>query len=423
MKQIVIPYSPREIQKFLHQKCDVNRFNVVIVHRRGGKTVFAINHLIKAALTNKNPYPRYAFISPYRLQGKSTAWDYLKQFSSAIPGTKFNESELRVDFSVNNSRIQIIGAENSSAIRGQYFDGIIVDETQNISPDLFDTILRPCLSDRRGFAIFIGTPMGRNWFFDLHEKAKTQKDWFTCVFKASQTKIIPKEELEAAKLAMSPESYEQEFECSFQAGISGSYFGNIIEELEKEDKIKDFEIDENLPVETWWDLGMNDSTVIIFAQRRSNGEIRIVDCYENSSEGLEHYFNVIDDKPYTYSKHIAPHDIRVREIGTNKSRWETAREMGMEFEIAPKLSIEDGIEQVRRLLPKCYFHKSNCKKLVEALKSYCKRWDEKNNCFRNKPLHNWASHFCDSFRYGAITEPIERSNWQKPISVNTSYIV
>ena len=125
-------------------------------------------------------------------------------------------------------------------------------------------------------------------------------------FKASQTKIIPKEELEAAKLAMSPESYEQEFECSFQAGISGSYFGSIIEELEQENRIQDFEIDENLPVETWWDLGMNDSTVIIFAQRRSNGEVRIVDCYENSSEGLEHYFNVIDDKPYTYSKHIAP---------------------------------------------------------------------------------------------------------------------
>ncbi len=98
MKQIVIPYSPREIQNFLHEKCDKNRFNVVIVHRRGGKTVFAINHLIRAALTSSKPYPRYAFISPYRLQGKSTAWDYMKQFSATIPGVKFNESELRVDF-------------------------------------------------------------------------------------------------------------------------------------------------------------------------------------------------------------------------------------------------------------------------------------------------------------------------------------
>ena len=169
MKQIVIPYRPRELQNFLHKKCDNNRFNVIIVHRRGGKTVFSINHLIRAALMNKKPYPRYAFISPYRLQGKATAWDYLKQYSATIPSVKFNESELRVDFSINSSRIQIIGAENSNAIRGQYFDGIIVDETQNVAPDLFDTILRPCLSDRGGFAIFIGTPRGRNYFYELHE--------------------------------------------------------------------------------------------------------------------------------------------------------------------------------------------------------------------------------------------------------------
>ena len=299
MKQIVIPYAPRKIQNFLHEKCDKNRFNVVIVHRRGGKTVFAINHLIRAALTSTKPYPRFAFISPYRLQGKSTAWDYMKQFSSAIPGTKFNESELRVDFSVNNSRIQILGGENSAAIRGQYFDGIVCDETQNLSPDLFDTILRPCLSDRKGFAIFIGTPMGRNWFFDLHENAKHNKDWFTAIFKASETNIIAKEALDAAKQTMSPESYAQEFECSFQAGISGSYYGKTIEELEEKGNVKNLDIDDNLEVETWWDLGMNDSTVITFAQRH-NDEIRIIDCYENAGEGLEHYLNVIDSKPYNY---------------------------------------------------------------------------------------------------------------------------
>ena len=422
MKQIVIPYKPREIQNFLHKKCDTNRFNVIVVHRRGGKTVFSINHLIRAALTNKHPYPRYAFISPYRLQGKSTAWDYLKQFSATIPGVKFNESELRVDFNVNNSRIQIIGAENSNAIRGQYFDGIIVDETQNVAPDLFDTILRPCLSDRGGFAIFLGTPKGRNYFYELHEMAKHTNDWFTCIFKASKTKIINQKELDAAKSVMSPEAYAQEMECSFQAGISGSYYGSMIEGLESQGRIKNFEIDNEIETETWWDLGMNDSTVIVFVQRFKE-EVRIIDCYENSGEGLDHYMNIIDSKPYNYSKHIAPHDIRVRELGTNKSRWETAKELGLEFDIAPKLSVEDGIEQSRRMLPKCWFHKSNCKKMVEALKSYCTRWDEKNNCFKNRPLHNWASHYADAFRYGSIVEPINRSDWKKPIKVNTAYIV
>ena len=422
MKEVVIPYTPRSLQNFLHKKCDKYRFNVIIVHRRGGKTVFSINHLIKKALTNKNPYPRYAFISPYRLQGKATAWDYLKQFSATIPGVKVNESELRIDFNVNNSRIQIIGAENSNAIRGQYFDGIIVDETQNIAPDLFDTILRPCLSDRNGFAIFIGTPRGRNYFYQLHQLAKQTKDWFTCVYKASETDIINKKELDDAKSIMSPEAYAQEMECSFQAGISGSYYGAMMEVLDKNGHIKNFEIDDSQDVETWWDLGMNDSTVITFVQRTKN-EIRVIDSYENSGEGLEHYLNIIDSKPYTYSKHIAPHDIRVRELGTNKSRWESAKEMGLEFDIAPKLSVEDGIEQVRQILPKCWFHKQNCNKLVEALKSYCKRWDDKNNCFKNRPLHNWASHFADSMRYGAIVEPIQRSDWKKPIKVNTAYIV
>ena len=142
-----------------------------------------------------------------------------------------------MDFSINNSRIQIIGAENSNAIRGQYFDGIIVDETQNVAPDLFDTILRPCLSDRNGFAIFIGTPRGRNYFYQLHQLAKQMEGWYTCIFKASETKIIQDKELKDAKNVMSPEAYAQEMECSFQAGISGSYYGSIMEELDKKGRI------------------------------------------------------------------------------------------------------------------------------------------------------------------------------------------
>jgi hypothetical protein len=172
---------------------------------------------------------------------------------------------------------------------------------------------------------------GRNYFYELHEMAKHTNDWFTCIFKASETDIIDNKELTAAKDVMSPEAYQQEMECSFQAGISGSYYGNLIEELDKKGRIKDFEIDDEMETETWWDLGMNDSTVILFAQRH-NGEIRIIDSYENSGEGLDHYLNIIDSKPYNFSKHIAPHDIRVRELGTNKSRWETAKELGLEFD-------------------------------------------------------------------------------------------
>ena len=401
MKQIVIPYRPREIQKFLHKKCDVNRFNVIIVHRRGGKTVFAINHLIKAALTNKKPYPRYAFLSPYRLQGKSTAWDYMKQFSAAIPGTKFNESELRVDFSVNNSRIQIIGAENSSAIRGQYFDGVIVDETQNIAPDMFDTILRPCLSDRKGFAIFIGTPMGRNWFFDLHQRAKETKDWFTCQFKASETKIIPQEELDAAKATMSVDAYEQEFECSWVANVPGAIYGKELQAAQESGRIGNVPYDQAHKVDTWWDLGIGDSTAIWFTQNVGRA-IHVIDFYEARNEGLPHYAKILTSKSYLYGNHNAPHDIEVRELGSGKSRREVAYDLGINFRVVPKLPVEDGIHAAQLILSRCWFDQVNCKAGLEALRQYHRAYNERLRTFRNSPVHDWASHAADAWRYFAV---------------------
>lgn len=422
MGVIEIPYKPRELQNFLHKKIDIHRFSVLVLHRRAGKTVMCINHLLKAALTNPLPNSRYAFVSPTFKQGKSTAWDYIKTFAGKIPGVKFNESELRCDLP-NGSRITILGAENDQAIRGIALDGCVFDETQNMRPTLFPEIIRPALADRKGFCIFIGTPKGRNYFYDLHQQAKDEKDWYTCVFKASETKILDKEELKSAQNMMSEDLYEQEFECSFQAAITGSYYSHILEQLEMEGKIKSVPYDENLGTETWWDLGMNDQTCIWFAQRHK-GEIRLIDYYENAGEGLEHYANIVDSKDYRYTRHIAPHDIRVRELGAyGKSRLESALELGISFEVAAKLSIEDGIEAVRKALPNCVFDKNNCHQGLECLKSYQKRWDEQNQCFRNKPMHNFASHGADAFRTGIVGYGAEITNWKKRIPVNTKYIV
>ena len=156
MNEIVIPYSPRKLQKFLHSQIPKSRFNVIVAHRRSGKTVMCINHMIKDALTNPKPNPRYAFISPTFKQGKSTAWDYIKTYSKNIPFVKFNESELRCDFP-NGARITILGAENDQALRGIFLDGCVMDETQSISSTIFPEIIRPALADRRGWWIFIGT--------------------------------------------------------------------------------------------------------------------------------------------------------------------------------------------------------------------------------------------------------------------------
>ena len=275
MPEIIIPYKPRELQKFLHDKIDKSRFSVLVLHRRAGKTVMCINHMIRAALTSPQTNARYAFVAPTFKQGKATAWDYIKTYAGKIPGTKFNESELRCDLP-NGSRITILGGENDQGIRGIFLDGCVLDESQNINPNLFPEIIRPALADRKGWCVFIGTPKGRNYFYELHQKAKSDKDWYTCVFKASQTKILDDGELRAAQSVMSEDLYDQEFECSFQAAITGSYYGAIIEELESQKRIAEVPHDEYLDVETWWDLGMNDQTAIWFVQR-NRGQIRSID--------------------------------------------------------------------------------------------------------------------------------------------------
>jgi len=422
MPEVVIPYKPRRLQRFLHNQIPKNRFNVIVAHRRSGKTVLCINHLIRAALTNPQPNPRYAFIAPTFKQGKSTAWDYIKNYSRNIPYIKFNESELRCDFP-NGSRITILGAENDQALRGIFLDGCVFDETQNISPALFPEIIRPSLADRKGWCIFIGTPKGQNYFYKLHKQAETENDWWTEIYRASQTKVLDNKELLAAKAVMSKDLYEQEFECSFQAAITGSYYGKIIEELEESDRITDVPYDENLKTETWWDLGLKDSTAIWFVQRLQN-QLRIIDYYESSGEGLDFYADILDSKHYKYDRHIAPHDIKVRELGAyGKSRLETALELGISFDVAPKLSIEDGIEMVRKTLPQCYFDKNKTYQGTEALKAYQKKWDERNQCFKNRPTHNFASHPSDAFRTGCTFFGGKVSDWKKKIKVDTSYVV
>ena len=429
MPNIVIPYKPRALQKTLHEQIDKHRFSVAVIHRRGGKTVMAINHLLRSALQNPLPNPRYVFLSPFRLQGKATAWDYIKQFAAKIPGTKFNESELRCDLP-NGARITILGADNDQAIRGISLDGCVLDEFQNIKPTIFPEIIRPALADRarvgdpkRGFCIFIGTPKGQNNFYQMYQRAIKNPTWYACSYKASETGILADEELQAAKEVMSNDLYNQEFEVSFNAAINGSYYGAIIEDLVKEKRMVSNLYDEDIDVETWFDLGMNDQTAIWFVQRYK-GEIRLIDYYENSGFGLDHYADVLKKKGFEYSTHIFPHDVKVRELGNYaKTRLEALLDLGIVGEVAPKLSIEDGIESVRKNLVNCWFDQDKCATGIEYLKAYQKKWDDKAQVFKSKPSHSYASHAADSFRTGIAGQQIELSNWKKGFEINTNYIV
>ena len=406
---VIVPYKPRPLQKELHQ--ELKRFNVIVCHRRFGKTVFAINEAIKRAFTVNKKNPRIAYIAPLYRQAKAVAWDYLKEFTQPIPGRQFNESELRADLP-NGARIQLFGGDSPDSLRGIYLDLAILDEYAQMSPRLWSEIIRPTLSDRKGGAIFIGTPKGHNQFYELYRDAQEDQDWLAQVHKASETGIVDAEELESASRAMTEAEYAQEYECSWQAAIRGAYYGSLIADLEDKNRITSVPYDDTVQVETWWDLGIGDSTAIWFVQR-VGVEIHVIDYYEMTGEGLPHYAKVLDDKPYKYSQHVAPHDIRVRELGSGKSRLEIARDLGIRFEIAPQQGVDDGIQAVRAILPKCWFDKQKCSPGIEAMRQYRAEYDDRLRALRTRPLHDWSSHAADAFRYGAITKGPRTRDWDK----------
>jgi hypothetical protein len=404
MVDIKIPYKPRDLQAEMHN--GIKRWNVLVMHRRFGKTVFAVNHLIKHALTCPLPRPRVAFVAPTFTQAKRIAWDYVKYYTSVIPGAKFNETELRVDFP-NGGRLMLLSAENPDALRGIYLDMAVFDEFGMQNPRVWGEVVRPALSDREGAAIFLGTPAGHNHFFDLLEQARSETEngsdqWYWKIVKASESNLVKETELDAAKAQMTPEQYEQEYECSFTAAIIGAYYGKLMAEADEDNRITRVPYDPAYPVHTAWDLGVNDSTAIWFAQIFRGGAVNVIDYYENGGVGLDHYADVINKKDYNYGDHLAPHDIEVRELGSGKSRLETAASLGLRFKVIPKMKVADGINAARMLLPKCYFDRDKCATGVEMLRQYRQEWDERRKMFRDHPRHDFTSHSADAFRYLAI---------------------
>jgi hypothetical protein len=416
---IEIAYKPREQQLAIHDLMDSKRFGVVVAHRRMGKTVSAINHLIKDALLNQKEAPRYAYIAPTYGQAKRVAWDYLVKYAEPLGGTS-NISELRVDFW--GRRIQLFGSDNPETLRGQYFDGVILDEIGDQNPKIWTDIVRPALADRKGWCLFIGTPKGHNHFKELRDRAKTEEGWGLLEFKASETGVVDDTELKAAKNEMGEDKYRQEFECSFDAAVEGSYFGQILNELEEKKHMQEIPREELSRTFTAWDLGMGDSTSIWVAQLVGT-EVRLLDYYENHGVGLDHYVKWIKDNDYLKAEHILPHDVRVRELGTGKSRMEMLEEAGLEVKIAPRMGLDDGIQAVRRLLPRCWFNVPKVQTGLNCLRNYRRDYDEKRKIFYERPLHDWSSHGSDSFRYLALGLDEGHSTWSKPINSAPKWIV
>jgi hypothetical protein len=389
------------LQAELHKELKAHRWSVVVCHRRWGKTVMAINHLLRDAVICSKPNPRFHYIAPTYRQAKSVAWDYVHQFAGAIPGTKFNETELRCDLP-NGARISLLGGEDPSRLRGIYSDGVVMDEVADMPESVFPEVIRPALSDRAGYAIFIGTPRGHNAFYDLWQLAAEEPGWYRKMYKASETSILDQEELAAARGAMTFEQYEQEFQCSFIAAVPGAIFGRELQKIEEKGRITAVPYDSGYRVDTAWDLGIGDSTVVWFIQTVGRGAIHVIDYFEQRGEGLPFYARMLDEKGYLYGTHHAPHDIEVRELGTGRSRREVAYDLGINFRVVPKLPLEDGIHAGKMMIPRCWFDAESCKDGLDALRFYHRAYDERNRTYRTSPKHDWSSHAADAWRYASI---------------------
>ena len=402
MSNIKLRYRPRSVFKDFHQR--KQRWAVVVAHRRCGKTVACINDLIVKALTEGKADGRYAYLAPYYAQAKSIAFDYLMRFSEPVR-VNHNVSELWVEL-INGARIRLFGADNADSLRGLYLDGVVLDEFADMKPSIWGAVLRPLLSDRRGWAVFIGTPKGHNQFWDIYSNATKDSGWYVKTLRASQTGLIPQEELDDAKKMQTEDQYLAEWECDFESAILGAFYGKEMRQLTDQDRILDIEYDPMFPVHTAWDLGYSDDTAIWWFQV-VHGEIRCLDYHSSNGQPVAFYTGIIAsreaERGYVYGTHYLPHDARAKTLASNRSIIEQLSDKIAlkSMKIVPMLSLQDGIQATRLALTRAWFdHK--CEDGIECLRQYQREYDEDKKVFRDKPRHDWTSHGADAFRMLSI---------------------
>ena len=287
----------------------------------------------------------------------------------------------------------------------------MLDEYAQMPPRMFAEVLRPALTDRRGWAIFIGTPAGRNAFCELYEQAVLDDEWYAALFKASETGVLDEDELKQSRRHMSADQYNQEFECSFEAAIPGAYYGVLMREALDAGRVGNVAHQTETGVETWWDLGIGDPTAIWAVQRVGN-EFHCINYYQNHGEGIAHYAKKLaewrEQFGYNYINHVLPHDAMQKSLQTADTLAGTLGGLiGPEPKVMERRSIEDGIERVRNVLTRTWFDKEKCAEGIECLRQYRQHWDDKRQAYTNKPYHDWTSHGADSFKTGCMFSPDE----------------
>jgi len=430
--QIQIPFNftPRPYQLPLLRAMDNGiKRAVLIAHRRSGKDKTLINLTVKKMLERVGTY---FYFFPTYAQGKKILWDGMDKtgfkFLDHIPVAirkRTNNTDMLIEL-FNGSIFQIVGTDNIDSIVGTNTIGCVFSEYALQNPAAWD-FMRPILRENGGWAVFNYTPRGNNHGKKLYDMARNNPDWFCSLLTINDTKdidgnrIITDADIEKERRSgMSEELIQQEYYCSFEAAIEGAYYAKEITNMRNSGRICNVPYDSSMPVFSVWDLGINDTMAIGFFQRTTT-ELRMIDFYENKNNGIDHYVKVLKDKPYVYSKHFAPHDIKVRELSDGKSRLEKAEALGIKFEVVPSLSIEDGIEAARSALTKTYIDQNNCSRFLDCIVEYKKKWDEKNRVFGNKPLHDWTSNAADMFRYASIVIDRMKNDNSEKIEYKENY--
>ncbi len=404
-------FKPRSYQLPLCKTFEEGKLKRMLVlwPRRAGKDICAFNLMVRAAIRMIGVY---YYIFPTYSQARKVIWDSITntgdRFLDYIPkelvaGTNSQEMKIKL---INGSIIQLVGSDNIDAIVGTNPRGIIFSEYALQDPRAYQ-FLRPIILANNGWALFISTVRGKNHLFEMFEIARNNPEtWFSQKLTVEDTGHISLHDIEAEKAEglMSEDLIQQEYYNSFELGVEGSYYAKYLDKMRVKGQIGVVPWENGFKVNTVWDLGVRDSTTIIWYQVIGQ-TIRIIDCYENSKVGLDHYVKVIQQKPYIYNKHIAPHDIKVREFTSGMARIDAARNLGIIFTTAPDLSIMDGIESVRSSFNRIWIDEVKCRTLIKSLENYRQEYDSKRKVYKPYPLHDWSSHFADCMRYLCISLP------------------
>jgi len=466
---VEIPYKPRNWAKPFHASFE--RWAALVLHRRAGKTTSVLNHHQRAALDDtweaarlRHLEPKfsaaevdellqhrqYGHILPLLGQAKSVAWEPLKRIAAAVPGHKPNESELSIKYprrstfpnrtrmslrgplnpDVNSTTVRLFGADNPDAFRGLPFSGVSYDEYSQHPPNIHGEVVSKALADHVGFGIFAGTIKGKNQLFRTYQAAKGNPAWFALwqdVDKTLQTEegatitAIRRsmlDDLEQIQQGlMTQAEYDQEWYLSPTAAIKGAYYGKEVDAAQREGRIRMVPYDPALKVHDVWDLGKGPKMAVGLFQRFGRA-VQMIDYVQGKeSDGIPQIIKVLQEKPYVWGKHFAPHDVRATDLGTGKTRLETAAALGWKFEIVPEMSVDDGINAGRLLFPRLWIDDTKCQLFIDAIGQYRQEWDEKRGMFRDIPLHDWTSHPADMYRYAAIVEEQMTNEKPKPVDV------